>query len=72
MSSWTVDDWDIIPEAARGKKLKLLTSEELKALPEGTEVWSVMGDRHVLGEGEFPEPDPDTRGGFTAWGTEVS
>ena len=50
-----------------GIVIHLLTPEEFEALPKGTNVISIMGEREIKGSGyEF---DMDTRGGRTAWGT---
>jgi hypothetical protein len=47
-------------------KLKLLTPTELEALPAGTEVWSIMGEKAFTGDPATL--DTDTRYGYTAWG----
>ena len=52
-----------------GTSITLLTVEELRALPAGTKIKSIMGDKSTIGVDEdVPDPDEDTRGGYTAWG----
>ncbi|HXJ14103.1 MAG TPA: hypothetical protein VNH19_17645 [Candidatus Limnocylindrales bacterium] len=44
-------------------KILLLKPQELRALPKGTVVVSILGD-----EGHSETADDDTRFGYTAWG----
>lgn len=45
--------------------LWLFTQAELDQLPEGTQVWSIMGTPRRVG---IDDLDGDTRYGYTAWG----
>lgn len=50
-----------------GRKIELLTPEELKSLPGDTKIISISGQtRFVAACGQLP-PNDDTRQGFTAW-----
>lgn len=49
--------------------LRLITPAELDALPFGTELTSILGERVVVGTDRI---DGDTRGGFLAYGFEVA
>lgn len=48
-----------------GVIIELLEPSELAALPDGSEVISIFGEKKVTGQDEI---DMDTRAGFTAWG----
>ena len=48
-----------------GDNLWLLTPTELRNLPKGTPVESILGDEKFAG---IDEIDEDTRYGYTAWG----
>lgn len=58
--NWTLDD---------GRRLKLLTPEELKSVPDGTVLVDVMGAWVVKGRDHI---DGDTRYGYLAYGTVIS
>lgn len=47
------------------EKLTLFTPEEIRQLPDGIELQSIMGDVKIKGKDEI---DLDTRFGHTAWG----
>ena len=55
MSLWTLDD---------GRKIRLLTIEELYKLPNGTELWTISGKRIE----KNPDLDLDVRFGRLAYG----
>lgn len=50
------------------KKIQLLKPEELVCLPAGTVLYSIMGERVVVGTDYI---DDDTRMGYIAYGIEV-
>lgn len=56
---------DSIPQELLGKRVLLQTPEEFAQLPDGTELYSIMGKRAVKGVDEI---DDDTRGGHLAFG----
>lgn len=58
MSHWTVDS---------STRIRLLTPEQFRKLPDGTEVISILGERMTKGVDYI---DDDTRGGFMAYGLE--
>lgn len=59
-NDWSLDD---------GRVIRLLTPEELKALPVGTTLFDIFGEEVVTGSDYI---DDDTRAGYTAYGTLVS
>lgn len=52
-----------------GMSICLLTPEELAESPDGQVLWSILGERKVVGEDHF---DGDTRFGHTAYGFELN
>lgn len=50
---------------ADGRAIRLLTPAELKTAPNGTELWTVNGEKAVVGTDYI---DLDTRFGYLAYG----
>lgn len=64
MSIWTLDDpW--IPSNMKGKKIRLITPDELHQLPAGTKLVAIDGKEVVVGTHSI---DEDTRFGYLAFG----
>ena len=61
---WTIED----EGEMKGKKISLITPHELALLPSGTVLYSIQGEKVVVGESKI---DDDTRFGFIAYGTLV-
>ena len=53
--------WDL----EDGRTISLITPQRLKELDEGTVLYSIFGNKYVVGRDEI---DTDTRGGLLAFG----
>lgn len=51
-----------------GRVIYLLTVAQLRALPDGATICSIVGKERTKHDSALGAPDEDTRGGFTAWG----